>query len=227
MTPPAALESLSARRSPAIRARRAGAEPFDPAHFRLPPELEASAPPEARGFQRDAVRLLVARRADMSLAHLHFTDLPRLLDAGDVLVVNVSATLPASVEGEACGGVPAILHFSGRLPGGLWMVELRHRSPAGAGPTANGPWLDAEAGQVIRLPGGGRVELRVPAARSGCGSRPSSSPNRSSHTWLATDGPSVTRTSRKPGPSPATKPSSPRCRAAPRCRARPVHLAPR
>ena len=100
--------------------------PFDPRQFHLPAALEASAPPEARGLARDAVRLLVARRNDGQLTHARFPELPRLLEAGDVLVVNTSATLPASLDAEAAGQ-PAPLHLSGRLPGGLWMVELRHQ----------------------------------------------------------------------------------------------------
>jgi len=56
--------------------------------FALPPALEATAPPEARGLARDEVRLLVARRGDGSVAHASFRDLPRFLAPGDVVVVN-------------------------------------------------------------------------------------------------------------------------------------------
>jgi S-adenosylmethionine:tRNA ribosyltransferase-isomerase len=150
---------------------------FDPARFRLPPEQEASAPPEARGIRRDAVRLLVARGArgnTGSLEHRPFTDLPGLLAAGDVLVVNTSATLPARVDGETASGAPATVHFAGRLPGGQWMVELRHRvggsAPGAGGTTA--PWLDAAPGTAIHLPGPGRLELRLPASAALVGARP-------------------------------------------------------
>jgi S-adenosylmethionine:tRNA ribosyltransferase-isomerase len=157
---------------------------FDPAGFHLPPELEASAPPESRGLTRDGVRLLVARRGDGSLTHARFTDLPGFLEAGDVLVVNTSGTLAASIDAVA-NGQPAALHLSGRLPGGLWMVELRRRSTgvpakaaaAGSGPpwppparpdlvrpsTASTPWLDAEPATIVHLPGGGRAQLCLPA----------------------------------------------------------------
>ena len=134
-----------------------------PTAFELPHELEASAPPEARGIPRDAVRLMVARRRDASLEHRHFTDLPSILNPGDVVVVNTSATIPAAVEGVTAGGEPAELHLSTRLPGGWWTVELRHRHPA---PVASSAWLDAEPGTEVALPGGGRATLRIPAESS-------------------------------------------------------------
>ena len=58
--------------------------------------LEAHEPPEVRGEGRDDVALLVATRHDLELVHARFPDLPGFLSAGDLLVVNVSATLPAA-----------------------------------------------------------------------------------------------------------------------------------
>ena len=129
--------------------------------FVLPPELEATAPPEERGLRRDAVRLLVAHRRDGRLEHRRFTDLPGVLEAGDVLAVNRSATLPASLRGTTGGGRTAELHLSTRLPAGLWVVELRHPAVP-----ASTPWLDAAPGTVVDLPGGARAELLVPATTS-------------------------------------------------------------
>jgi S-adenosylmethionine:tRNA ribosyltransferase-isomerase len=135
------------------------------ADFVLPPELEATEPPEARGLRRDAVRLLVARKSDGSLSHRYFTDLPSLLEPGDVVAVNTSATLPAAVDAETSAGEPARLHLSGRLPGGLWTVELRHWQPGprAASQPASTPWLDASPGTTLLLPAGGKAVLRVPA----------------------------------------------------------------
>ena len=132
--------------------------------FELPSELEAGSPPEARGLRRDGVRLLVAHKATRGFEHRYFADLPSLLDPGDVVVVNTSATLPASLPGTTVGE-PAALQLSGRLPGGLWVVELRHRhlSP-GDENYETWPWLDAGTGTVIDLPAGGRAVLRIPAA---------------------------------------------------------------
>jgi S-adenosylmethionine:tRNA ribosyltransferase-isomerase len=132
--------------------------------FELPPELEAGSPPEARGLRRDGVRLLVAHKATPGLEHRYFAELPTFLDPGDVVVINTSATLPASLPATTAGS-PAALQLSGRLPGGPWVVELRHRhlDPVEEGYETR-PWLDAETGTVVDLPAGGRVVLRVPAA---------------------------------------------------------------
>ena len=65
--------------------------------FELRPALEAHEPPEARGLARDGVRLLVARRGAGAISHHVFSELPELLEPGDVVVVNISATIPAAV----------------------------------------------------------------------------------------------------------------------------------
>ncbi len=153
--------------------RRPGADSFfDPLSFVLAPELEASEPPEARGLRRDGVRLMVARRSSGELHHHYFSDLPAILQPGDVVAVNTSATLPAAVPATTAAGQPAAVHMSGHLPGGLWLVELRHRPPAtdrDGSLAATTPWLDAEPGLTAHLPSGGRVELRMPLS---AGDRP-------------------------------------------------------
>ncbi|WP_433217102.1 S-adenosylmethionine:tRNA ribosyltransferase-isomerase [Dactylosporangium sp. CS-047395] len=118
--------------------------------FVLPAALEAREPPEARGLARDEVRLLLASPA--GVAHHRFTDLPALLRPGDVLVVNTSGTLAASVP---LPGVPLELHFSTRLPDGRWAVELRGRDRL---PRAGEPG-------ELRLPGGASVTLEEPYTR--------------------------------------------------------------
>ena len=75
-----------------------------PLRFTLPPELEAPSPPESRGMTRDAVRMLVAHKGDGSLVHTHFSELPRFLDEGDLVVLNTSGTLAAEVDGIADDG---------------------------------------------------------------------------------------------------------------------------
>ncbi|MFJ4812523.1 S-adenosylmethionine:tRNA ribosyltransferase-isomerase [Streptomyces longwoodensis] len=118
------------------------------AALRVPEELSARVPAEQRGpgLRRDDVRLLVSRGAEV--AHHVFRELPELLRAGDVLVVNTSSTLAAAVDGWV-GSARVVVHFSTRGDDGRWAVELR--DPDGRGTTharAGGP-----AGTRVRLPG--------------------------------------------------------------------------
>ena len=84
--------------------------------FLLPDALEAREPPEARGLRRDEVRLLVSYRADDRIEHRRFTDLPALLEPGDVLVINTSATFNAALRAWRRSGVEVEVHRSTRLP---------------------------------------------------------------------------------------------------------------
>lgn len=124
---------------------------------RVPEELSARVPAEQRGpgLERDAVRLLVSRGTEVS--HHTFVELPRLLRAGDLLVVNTSPTLAAAVDGHV-GHARVVVHFSTRGDDGRWAVELR--DPDGTGTTrarAGGP-----AGTEVRLPRGVRLVLEEP-----------------------------------------------------------------
>ena len=121
--------------------------------FELPARLEADEAPA----ERDGVRLLAASPA--GLEHHGFRDLPDLLEPGDLLVVNSSATLPAALP--LPGG--RRLHLSTPLPKWdgpwpedgyeRWVVELRD----GGGPDRGG-----RAGERLALPGGGQAELLAP-----------------------------------------------------------------
>jgi S-adenosylmethionine:tRNA ribosyltransferase-isomerase len=121
--------------------------------FALPAGLEAHEPPEARGLTRDGIRLLVGERAGGTVRHHRFTDLPALLRAGDVLVVNTSATLPAAVPVVHS---PLTVHFSTEGADGSWLIELRRR----AGKTT-APYVGGVPGRRYPLPGGGAVILRA------------------------------------------------------------------
>ncbi|MEV6396323.1 S-adenosylmethionine:tRNA ribosyltransferase-isomerase [Streptomyces sp. NPDC051907] len=124
----------------------------------VPAELSARVPAEERGAGRDDVRLMVSRGEEVS--HHAFRELAGQLRAGDVLVVNTSATLPAAVNGRV-GQEPVVVHFSTRGDDGRWAVELRR--PDGSGstlPRAGGP-----AGAVVRAPGGAQLVLEEPLAR--------------------------------------------------------------
>ena len=93
--------------------------------FTLPPELEASEPPEARGMTRDAVRMLVARRSDLALVDSTFALLPSFLDPRDLVVVNTSGTIPAAIGGTAPDGTRVAIHLSTELDDHRWVVEVR------------------------------------------------------------------------------------------------------
>jgi S-adenosylmethionine:tRNA ribosyltransferase-isomerase len=123
----------------------------------LATELEAAEPPEARGLERDAVRLLVSDLERDAVEHARFSDLPHWLDAGDLLVVNSSGTMNAAVNATGPDGEPYELHVSTRLPGGFWTVELRL-----PGDRASRPFRRARAGTTLRLPAGGHAALLAP-----------------------------------------------------------------
>jgi S-adenosylmethionine:tRNA ribosyltransferase-isomerase len=127
--------------------------------FDLPPELEASEPPEARGLTRDAVRMLVARASTGELVHSTFALLPRFLEPGDLVVLNTSGTLPAAVDGLAPDGRRIAVHLSTRLDDGRWVVEPRAvdgrataRWPADGGPPP----------ATITVGEGASIELEAP-----------------------------------------------------------------
>ena len=118
--------------------------------FTLPPEAEAAAPPEWQGVARDEVRLLAVRPDELRSAH--FRDLPELLEPGDLVVVNTSATVPARLGARRADGVAVPLHVSTTLDDGSWVVEVRR-------PANDGPDLGVEPGTKLALPGGVTVTL--------------------------------------------------------------------
>jgi S-adenosylmethionine:tRNA ribosyltransferase-isomerase len=99
---------------------------------------------------RDGVRLLLG--APDGVSHHRFTDLPELLSAGDVLVVNRSATLPAAVDVD---GTDLVVHVSTHRPDGGWLVELRRRDGS-----ATVPYPGGAPGDRLPLAGGATVTLR-------------------------------------------------------------------
>ena len=118
--------------------------------FDVPQHLAATEPAEVRGSARDDVRMLVAGRDRLS--HQHFRDLPQNLQAGDLLVVNTSATLPASLR--ASDGLE--VHISTKTPGSNWVVEVRIADGVASRPLGDLP------PPTLHLAGGGRVDLLRP-----------------------------------------------------------------
>ena len=112
--------------SAAILETRLAAGSTNRLSFDLPPRLEASEPPEGRGLTRDAVRMLVAERSTGTLTHTTFGALPSFLRAGDLVVINTSAVVPAAVAAWTEDGAKLIVHLSTRLDDARWVLELRH-----------------------------------------------------------------------------------------------------
>ncbi len=144
--------------NPIVLPRDATRKPrIDVLDFDLPPELEASAPPEARGLARDEVRLMVSYRSTDRVVHTQFRDLPDFLTPGDVVVINTSGTLNAALNAIRADGTAIEFHLSTHLPADLWIVELR--LPSG---TSTVPFYHAEAGETLQLPGGASATLLTP-----------------------------------------------------------------
>ncbi|HYK54582.1 MAG TPA: S-adenosylmethionine:tRNA ribosyltransferase-isomerase [Candidatus Eremiobacteraceae bacterium] len=121
------------------------------APFVVPPELEAREPAEVRGSGRDDVRLLVTRGAHGAATHATFDELPQFFERGDLLVVNVSATVPSALKARARGAVasdPFTLSISTRLPSGRCVVEPRRH--------------DASPGEILELPANAVAILHAP-----------------------------------------------------------------
>lgn len=124
----------------------------------------AGGPAESRGLARDGVRMLVAE-ADGELRHRHATDLPRVLHAGDVVVVNTSDTLPAALGGVTENGERVEVHLSTVLPASgmtprqalgltasVWVVEIREPLAIGSRRST----VD-RTGARVRFRGGGEL----------------------------------------------------------------------
>jgi S-adenosylmethionine:tRNA ribosyltransferase-isomerase len=87
--------------------------------YDLPEELIAKEPPETR----DASRLMVLDRRSGTISHQIIRDLPKILRAGDCLVLNNSRVLPARLQGvrTATGGKWEGLYL-GSTPSGMWRL---------------------------------------------------------------------------------------------------------
>ncbi len=89
--------------------------------YPLPPEAIAQHPIEPR----DAARLLVDRGPAEAVQHATVADLDRLLDPGDVLVVNDTRVLPARLHlRKRTGGAVEVLLLE-RRPEGWWEALVR------------------------------------------------------------------------------------------------------
>ena len=122
----------------------------DELDFDLPPELIAQQPSENRA----AARLMHYHRADRSIAHRRFDELPQLLRPGDLLVLNDARVIPArfSLTKPTGGHVEGL--FLREASPGRWDVMLKNLGP---------PRGDA----VLRFSDEANVTARVVEQRDG------------------------------------------------------------
>lgn len=122
-------------------------------NYELPEWLIAQTPIEPR----DHSRMLVYDRADKSIRHLHFYDLPTFLKPGDGLVINETKVIPARLLGEKEDTrVPVELLLLKRLEKDVWEALVRpgRRLKPGAMCTFGDGLLRAEI--IDRAPEGAR-----------------------------------------------------------------------
>jgi S-adenosylmethionine:tRNA ribosyltransferase-isomerase len=124
--------------------------------YPLPVELIAQEPlPE-----RDASRLLYVPRSSGELVHTAVRELPRLLQAGDVLVANDARVIPARLRGHKVGSGGAVeLLLVEPLGGADWLALGGSSKPLREGAFVE--VLGARV-QIVQNRGGGEVVVRLP-----------------------------------------------------------------
>jgi S-adenosylmethionine:tRNA ribosyltransferase-isomerase len=116
--------------------------------FARPANLAATRPARERGLARDDVRLMVSDGGGHH--HARFRDLADFLSPRDLLVVNESATLPASLPAVSDLG-SFIVNLATDYGNGLWLAEPRW-SPSRPGPLPLRPGERITAGATpVRL----------------------------------------------------------------------------
>jgi S-adenosylmethionine:tRNA ribosyltransferase-isomerase len=133
----------------------------------LAPDRIPTRPPEYDGIPRDGVRLIVSSTSGDLVSS--FRELPSFLRPGDLLVVNDSSTLPASLP---VGDGSERLHLSTPTPDGDWIVEPRRATTLGSLPS-----IADHQDRVLDLPQGGRAEIVAPY--------PAARPDGTARLWRA------------------------------------------
>lgn len=125
--------------------------------FTLPDNLACPKPTEERGLYRDQVRLMISNYGGEQISHHRFRDLAQQLEAGDVLVVNTSSTIPAALPLSLPDGTAGRLHLSTQLDGNRWLIEIRSVQQ-----NNTRRWTGGTPGQSFELPGGATLLLQEP-----------------------------------------------------------------
>jgi S-adenosylmethionine:tRNA ribosyltransferase-isomerase len=126
--------------------------------YTLPPELIAQEP----AAERTAARLLAVTREPPALAHRAITELPALLRAGDLLVLNEARVIPARVHGRRPSGGRLELLLLAAGADGEWEALVRGAPRVGERvhlPAGTGEWTAAlgDGRWRVRLEVGGDV----------------------------------------------------------------------
>ena len=128
-------------------------------NFTLPSTLEAGEPPEARGLERDEVRLMVSDIATNRVVHTQFRQIGNFLESGDVLVINTSGTLNAALPATRSDGTLLELHLSTHLPMDRWVVEMRAYQDNREKTTT--PFYEIYPGESFELPARASVTFHL------------------------------------------------------------------
>ena len=131
-------------------------------NFTLSSTLEAGEPPEARGLERDEVRLMVSYISTNQVVHTRFRQIGDFLEPGDVLVINTSGTLNAALPATRSDGTHLELHLSTHLPTNRWVVEMRAYQDNREKTTR--PFYHIHPGESFELPAGASVTFHTPYA---------------------------------------------------------------
>ncbi len=138
-------------------------------NFTLSSTLEAGEPPEARGLERDEVRLMVSYISTNQVVHTRFRQIGDFLEPGDVLVINTSGTLNAALPATRSDGTQLELHLSTHLPTNRWVVEMRAYQDNREKTTK--PFYTIHPGESFELPAGASVTFHTPYAPGHVASR--------------------------------------------------------
>ena len=131
--------------------------------FELPAHCIAQTPAE----RRDASRLLVLDRCTGERDHRRITELPRLLERGDVLVVNDTKVVPARVPGRLASGAAVelllahpVTSSTAEVKDNLWrcLGKPGRRLRAGTRVFV----FDGAAAEVVANHGDGQIDVQLP-----------------------------------------------------------------
>ena len=122
-----------------------------------PPQLRAGLPAELRGLRRDGAKLCVVDRSTRRITHTTVAHLDDHLEAGDVLVLNSSRTLPGALAVRRADGSTVQLRPAMQRPDGWDALAVEVAPPHGN--------VRLDIAETLIAPSG--LRLRVISRRAG------------------------------------------------------------